>query len=380
MHLLEDMRLRRFDNYARIIQKAMKRFCAVRVYQRQREQATDLLYDKKERNARSLDRDYLGDYCNLHLRPDLQKLVPRNEKNEFSSYLYKYDRRFRRQGRYLIVTNQAIYLIDEECVKVGNAKSGTVQSKGGRQQEGFMLRYIVKRRIPLETITEIKMSEYRDNFFLLCVSNDYASLLELSSKTECCSIISKNYMKKTNRTLNISFGQGFDYTVKKQKLSAGGTRSLKFLHAATNALLGTSHIDTNKLKKATDMPRNYDVKINGKTMTVMVSSGLPKNSRPNQANAERPQGLQFKSQNNLTKNGKSASCPPIKPPRPLASKQPKQKRLLTLYDFTARSADELSFPADVELLLVDNSDSTWWKAEYKGLVGVVPSNYVEIIN
>ena len=32
------MRLRKFDNYARIIQKAMKRFCAVRVYQRQREQ------------------------------------------------------------------------------------------------------------------------------------------------------------------------------------------------------------------------------------------------------------------------------------------------------------------------------------------------------
>ncbi len=32
------MRLRKFDNYARIIQKAMKRFCAVRVYQKQREQ------------------------------------------------------------------------------------------------------------------------------------------------------------------------------------------------------------------------------------------------------------------------------------------------------------------------------------------------------
>lgn len=32
------MRLRKFDNYARIIQNAMKRFCAVRVYQRQREQ------------------------------------------------------------------------------------------------------------------------------------------------------------------------------------------------------------------------------------------------------------------------------------------------------------------------------------------------------
>jgi hypothetical protein len=78
--------------------------------------ATDILYGRKERNARSLDRDYVGDYCNLHQRPDLQRLIPRNEKTDFSSYLYKYDRRFRRQGRYFISTNQALYIIDEECV------------------------------------------------------------------------------------------------------------------------------------------------------------------------------------------------------------------------------------------------------------------------
>jgi hypothetical protein len=78
--------------------------------------ATDILFGRKERNARSLDRDYVGDYCNLHLRPDLQRLIPRNEKTDFSSYLYKYDRRFRRQGRYFISTNQALYIIDEECV------------------------------------------------------------------------------------------------------------------------------------------------------------------------------------------------------------------------------------------------------------------------
>lgn len=88
-----------------------------------------------------------------------------------------------------------------------------------------MLEYKVKRRIPLENINEIKMrydryimknnaqlgflSEYRDNFFLLCVNNDYATLLELSSKTEAVSIIAKNYAKKTNRTLPITFGQGY---------------------------------------------------------------------------------------------------------------------------------------------------------------------------
>ncbi|CAF3882767.1 unnamed protein product [Rotaria sordida] len=373
LHILEDMRLRKFDNYARIIQRAMKRFCAVRVYQKQREQATDILYGRKERNARSLDRDYVGDYCNLHQRPDLQRLIPRSEKTDFSSYLYKYDRRFRRQGRYFISTNQALYIIDEECVKVGSGgKSNSSAVQKNKQPDGYTIEYKIKRRIPLETINEIKMSEYRDNFFLICVNNDYATLLELSSKTEAVSIILKNYLKKTNRVLPITFGQGFDYAVKKQSWIGSGTRSVKFSHAATAALM--NQIDPKKLRKGVDMPRDYDVKINRNTMTVMVSSGLPKQSRPNQTNAEKPRGLQFKSTNNS-----SSRKPPTKPPRPLAAKPTKQKKLRALYDFQARSADELSFATDNELLLIDNSDETWWKAELDGKTGVVPSNYVELI-
>lgn len=47
--------------------------------------------------------------------------------------------------------------------------------------------------------------------------------------------------------------------------------------------------------------------------------------------------------------------PPEKPPRPLAAKPSKQKQLRALYDFEARSADELSFHTDDILLLIDNN-------------------------
>lgn len=54
------MRLRKFDNYARIIQRAMKRFCAVRVYQRQREQGKRLRINALFMHAYALPFDSHG--------------------------------------------------------------------------------------------------------------------------------------------------------------------------------------------------------------------------------------------------------------------------------------------------------------------------------
>lgn len=37
-------------------------------------------------------------------------------------------------------------------------------------------------------------------------------------------------------------------------------------------------IDPSKLRKGVDMPRDYEMKVNRSTMTVSISSGLPKQS------------------------------------------------------------------------------------------------------
>ncbi|CAF5222718.1 unnamed protein product, partial [Rotaria magnacalcarata] len=111
-----------------------------------------------------------------------------------------------------------------------------------------------------------------------------------------------------------------------------------------------NQIDPSKLRKGVDMPRDYDVKVKSNTMTVTISSGLSKQSRPNQVNAEKPRGLQLKVQNSASSRKVSH-----KPPPPIGPKPKKQKKIRALYDFQARSADELTFSAEDELLLIDNS-------------------------
>jgi len=50
-----------------------------------------------------------------------------------------------------------------------------------------------------------------------------------------------------------------------------------------------------------------------------------------------------------------------------------------LYDYTRGSADELSFAEGDELSIVDTSDTDWWKADQGGVVFIVPSSYVEVV-
>ena len=312
------------------------------------------MFGRKERNARSLDRNYIGNYCNLHQRPDLQRLVPRNEKIDFSSYLYKYDRRFRRQGRYFISTNQALYVIDEECVrslalcviesngvvvsqvKVGaGGKGQAAQKSKQQQQEGFTLEYKVKRRIPLESITEIKLRYVLSSRFLPdedhssssslaniviisfysvwimimrhcwnCPARQKPSLLFRGITRRKPAAPSRSTLDKgrvgggcLRRHVKQTFLSSFEYTVKKQGWMGGGTRSVKFAHSATNpsTVMSMSSpvqkgkiterrfcfqnpIDPSKLRKGVDMPRDYEMKVNRSTLTVSISSGLPKQS------------------------------------------------------------------------------------------------------
>uniref|UniRef100_A0A8D0G5J8 Myosin motor domain-containing protein n=1 Tax=Sphenodon punctatus TaxID=8508 RepID=A0A8D0G5J8_SPHPU len=95
LFLLEEMRERRYDGYARVIQKAWRKHVAVRKYIRMREEASNILLNKKERRRNSINRNFMGDYVGLESRPELRCFVGRRERVDFADTVVKYDRRFK---------------------------------------------------------------------------------------------------------------------------------------------------------------------------------------------------------------------------------------------------------------------------------------------
>ncbi|KAL1919154.1 uncharacterized protein VTP21DRAFT_2536 [Calcarisporiella thermophila] len=65
--------------------------------------------------------------------------------------------------------------------------------------------------------------------------------------------------------------------------------------------------------------------------------------------------------------------------RSTASKQSCAKARV-LYDYRASQRDELSIRSGTIISIIDRCDPNWWRAEYAGAEGLVPSNYVDILS
>ncbi|KAG8190757.1 hypothetical protein JTE90_024884 [Oedothorax gibbosus] len=245
LFLLEEMRERKYDGYARVIQKAFRHYFARKQYQQLKEQASDLFVGKKERRRYSLNRNFVGDYIGLDNNPALRSLVGKRERVEFAQTVNKYDRRFKITKRDLILTSKCVYLIGREKVKKGPEK--------GYYKE------IIKRKIEIENIAHISLSTHQDDFLVIHVKNDYGSLLEITFKTEFLTLLSKKFQERANRVLNIQFSDLLEFKVKKEGFGGGGTKQVK----VTNG-----------------QDERPSCKIAGKVMTVCIAPGLPKESRP----------------------------------------------------------------------------------------------------
>ncbi|KAK2498854.1 hypothetical protein MC885_009537, partial [Smutsia gigantea] len=290
LFLLEEMRERKFDGFARTIQKAWRRHVAVRKYEEMREEASNILLNKKERRRNSINRNFVGDYLGLEERPELRQFLGKRERVDFADSVTKYDRRFKPIKRDLILTPKYVYMIGREKVKKGPEKG--------------QVREVLKKKLEIQILRGVSLSARQDDFFVL--QEDVAdSFLESVFKTEFVSLLCKRFEEATRRPLPLTFsdtygrparlprgptrapphpcpgrhgcgGEGtpvgdmgaraapspphrLQFRVKKEGWGGGGTRSVTFSRGSGDVSV---------------------LKATGRTLTVSVGDGLPKSSKP----------------------------------------------------------------------------------------------------
>uniref|UniRef100_A0A4W5KEC3 Osteoclast-stimulating factor 1 n=1 Tax=Hucho hucho TaxID=62062 RepID=A0A4W5KEC3_9TELE len=424
LFLLEEMRERKYNGYARAIQKAWRKHIAVRKYVKMREQASDILLNKKERRRNSLNRNFVGDYIGTDNHPEIRQFVGRREKIDFADVVAKYDRRFRTVKRDLVLTPKFLYLIGREKVKQGPEKG--------------QIHEVLKRQIEVEKIQSVSLSTLQDDFFIIHEEH-YDSVLQCIFKTEFLSLLYKRYDEKTQRKLPLKFNNLLEFKVKKGgwgPFSAAGSRQIQFQPGQGEEVV---------------------VKPSNKVLIVTIGPGLPKNSSdrymgnqtpgsgqqsqgaprgrgrgggggqrggPPSSRASRVSLLRRQSSmeqptlprqqgsrqtNNRSNNQSQADTAfmnvpdqgvvkmdilpvvagvrskEVKPspgagrPKPAPKPKPRSPECRALYAYDAQDTDELSFNTEDVIEILNEDPSGWWYGRLRGREGMFPGNYVKKI-
>uniref|UniRef100_A0A8C1ATY1 Osteoclast-stimulating factor 1 n=1 Tax=Cyprinus carpio carpio TaxID=630221 RepID=A0A8C1ATY1_CYPCA len=395
LFLLEEMRERKYNGYARVIQQAWRKHIAVRKYVQMREEASDVLLNKKERRKNSLNRNFMGDYIGMDNHPEIRQFVGRRERVDFADVVVKYDRRFKTVKRDLILTPKFLYLIGREKVKQGPEKG--------------QIREVLKRMIEVEKIQSVSLSTLQDDLFIVH-EDQYDSVLQSVFKTEFLSLLYKRYEEKTRKKLPLKFNNLLEFKVKKGgwgPFSSAGSRQIQFQMGQGDEAV---------------------FKPSSKVLTVSVGPGLPKNAKPPKSDS-RGRGTQGQPavRNSLLRQQSSMDQPTLprlqgshrsqhesqiytdmgfmnvpdqgvagmhrrrskeyKPlpgsggpkPKPKPKPRPRTPQCRAVYAYDAQDTDELSFQADEIIEILFEDPSGWWQGRLRGKEGMFPGNYVEKI-
>ncbi|XP_064835227.1 unconventional myosin-Ie-like isoform X1 [Oncorhynchus masou masou] len=440
LFLLEETRERKFDSHARAIQKAWRKYVARKKYVQMREEASDLLVNRKDRRRHSLNRNFVGDYLGMDDRPELRQFLAKREKIDFADKVTKYDRRFKGIKRDLILTPKCMYLIGREKVKQGPEKGQVTE--------------VLKRRIDVEKILAVSLSTMQDDLLILH-EQEYDSLLECTFKTEFISLLARRFEERTQRNLPLKFGTTLELKLKKENwgfLSGGGSRQVMFVQGQGDVAVIKPSSKTLQVSIGAGLPKN--TRPTKKSFTQSRSSvsrthlntptrappgppvahqnGGPKNTNhianqrnasqhsnqrpPSTGNGSRPflpnnvimkergsnhpkpnqpnldclkvpdQGAAGNGGARTASNGgivqrQSVSRPPPGGGRPKPAPKPKPQvpQCKALYAYDAQDTDELSFNADDVIDIIKEDASGWWTGRLRAKQGLFPNNYVSKI-
>uniref|UniRef100_A0A8C9T5F4 Osteoclast-stimulating factor 1 n=1 Tax=Scleropages formosus TaxID=113540 RepID=A0A8C9T5F4_SCLFO len=419
LFLLEETRERKFDGYARTIQRAWRKYQARKRYVQMREEASDLLFNKKERRRHSINRNFVGDYLGMDDRPELRRFLAKREKIDFANTVTKYDRRFKGIKRDLILTPRCLYLIGREKVKQGPEKGQVME--------------VLKRKIEVERILGVSLSTLQDDF-LIIHEQEYDSLLECTFKTEFVSLLARRFEERSQRKLPLKFGNTLEVKLKKENWgpwSAGGSRQVQFvqgqgdeavlkpsnkmLQVSIGPGLPKSSRPTKKnfvTSRSSGIHQNYPMRPApgppGKKHTRffhctlicshimfqhtnqrlppnnMTRPFLPTNINPSQMkdrNSRQPTNQEFlrvpdRGAAGAHRQSVSRPTPGGGRPKPAPKPKPQVQQCKALYAYDAQDTDELSFNADDIIDIVKEDASGWWTGRLRGKQGLFPNNYV----
>lgn len=234
-HLEECMERRDYDATVRI-QNAWKAWKLRKKALEQRAAAADLLRGKKERQRASVGRKFMYDYANYADNFNLQEKITQGETCVFHDQVSRLNRRSRPERRDLVITEQAVYL-------------------AMRQKKDGVIYYKIKTRTPLTAIRGVSLSTLQDSYFVLhtTVNGEGDHFLENEHKTEILMLLAEQYRNATRGELSITFNDQVTY-----KINTNDTRMVQFTK--------NESAQRPQIKKA------------GKTLTVGISSGLPRDT------------------------------------------------------------------------------------------------------
>uniref|UniRef100_A0A8C0BMT5 Myosin IE n=1 Tax=Buteo japonicus TaxID=224669 RepID=A0A8C0BMT5_9AVES len=391
LFLLEEMRERKYDGYARAIQKAWRKYVARKKYVQMREEASDLLLNKKERRRNSINRNFVGDYIGMEDHPELRQFVGKREKIDFADTVTKYDRRFKSVKRDLVLTPKCIYLIGREKIKQGPEK--------GQVKE------VLKRRMEVERILSVSLSTMQDDVFILH-EQEYDSLLESVFKTEFLSLLSKRYEEKTQRKLPLKFSNTLEVKLKKESWgpwSSGGSRQVQFMQGQGDTAILKPSNKVLQISIGPGLPKNsrkyqFPLEIRGAaggpaansstspSPTTGKRSCLPFRHLPSSPPASRCRPwparvlgrhmLTFFSPISVRRQTTNRPPPAGGRPKPQPKPKPQVPQCRALYAYDAQDTDELSFNANDVIDIIKEDPSGWWTGRLRGKQGLFPNNYV----
>uniref|UniRef100_A0A673IT37 Myosin IEb n=1 Tax=Sinocyclocheilus rhinocerous TaxID=307959 RepID=A0A673IT37_9TELE len=402
LFLLEEMRERKYNGYARVIQQAWRKHIAVRKYVRMREEASDLLLNKKERRKNSLNRNFMGDYIGMDNHPEIRQFVGRRERVDFADVVVKYDRRFKTVKRDLILTPKFLYLIGREKVKQGPEKG--------------QIREVLKRLIEVEKIQSVSLSTLQDDLFIVH-EDQYDSVLQSVFKTEFLSLLYKRYEEKTRKKLPLKFNNLLEFKVKKGgwgPFSSAGSRQIQFqmgqgdeavLKPSSKVLtvsigpglpknaitiiisVGPTRRDNRKSRYKGNQNRNLPLNCFRNSFKMFlwpVISEPPKSDSRGRGTQGQPAVrnslLHQQSSMDQMHRRRSKEYKPLPGsggPKP--KPRPRTPQCRALYAYDAQDTDELNFQADEIIEILCEDPSGWWQGRLRGKEGMFPGNYVEKI-